>query len=241
LSTVDHEEQRKIKAFYDTVYHKNATASGKPSQHTRQLAKQLQFAPSQRILDVACGTGEFLKACAEHGNGIAGVDLSDTAIDRCKARLPDGEFYACPAEKLPFDDGQFDLVTCLGSLEHFLDPVAALREMVRVAHPAARFVILVPNKDFLTRKLGLYGGTYQVDAMEMVRTLEEWNTLFEAAGLTVRKRWKDLHVLTWNWIAANGLPKAPLRALQAMALPFWPIEWQYQVYHLAEVTSGSPV
>jgi ubiquinone/menaquinone biosynthesis C-methylase UbiE len=233
LSTVDQEEQRKIKTFYDTVYHKNATSSGKPSHHTRQLAKQLQSAPSQRVLDVACGTGEFLMACAEHGNGVAGVDLSDTAIDQCKARLPNGEFYACPAEKLPFDDDRFDLVTCLGSLEHFLEPVAALREMVRVAKPKARFVILVPNKDFLTRKLGLYGGTYQVDAMEVVRTLDEWNVLFEAAGLTVHKRWKDLHVLNWDWITANGLPKAPLRALQAVALPFWPIEWQYQVFHLA--------
>jgi len=241
LSTIDHDEQQKIKAFYDTVYYKNATASGRPSHHTRQLARQLQFTPSQRVLDVACGTGEFLMACTEYSNGVAGVDLSDKAIDQCKARLPDGEFYACPAETLPFGDDRFDIVTCLGSLEHFLDPVAALKEMVRVAQPAARFVILVPNKDFLTRKLGLYGGTYQVDAMEVVRTLDEWNVLFEAAGLTVLKRWKDLHVLTWNWISANGLRKAPVRALQAMALPFWPIGWQYQVYHLAAISSTPQV
>ena len=236
MSTIDHDEQRKIKAFYDTVYYKNATASGKPSHHTRQLARQLQFAPSQHVLDVACGTGEFLMACAEHSNGVAGVDLSDKAIDQCKARLPDGEFYACPAETLPFDDEQFDLVTCLGSLEHFLDPVAALREMVRVAKPGAQFVILVPNKDFLTRKLGLYAGTHQVDAMEVVRSLEEWDELFREAGLAVRKRWKDTHVLSWSWISANGTVAAPLRAAQAAALLFWPLRWQYQVYHLAEAS-----
>lgn len=235
MKTIDPEQQRKIKVFYDTVYHQPNGALREPSSHIKRLAQQLQTTPNQHVLDIACGTGEFLAACAAHGNSIAGVDISDTAIDECNARLPEGEFHACPAEELPFEDARFDLVTCLGSLEHFLDPVAALREMVRVAKPGAQFVILVPNKDFLTRKLGLYGGTHQVDAMEVVRSLEEWDELFREAGLAVRKRWKDTHVLSWSWIGANGALAAPLRAAQAFALPFWPLRWQYQVYHLAEV------
>lgn len=234
MKIIDPEQQRKIKVFYDTVYHQANSGPREPSRHARRLAQQLQTSPNQHVLDVACGTGEFLAACAAHGNSIAGVDISDTAIDECNVRLPEGEFHACPAEKLPFEDARFDVVTCLGSLEHFLDPVAALREMVRVAKPGAQFVILVPNKDFLTRKLGLYGGTYQVDAMEVVRSLEEWDALFREAGLAVRKRWKDTHVLSWSWIGANGKAAAPLRAAQAVALLFWPLRWQYQVYHLAE-------
>ncbi len=236
MKTIDPEQQNKIKVFYDTVYHRPDSAPQHPSRHVRRLARQLQTSPAQRVLDVACGTGGFLAACTAHGNHVAGVDISDTAIDVCKARLPDGEFHACPAEQLPFADQQFDVVTCLGSLEHFLDPVAALREMVRVAKPRAQFVILVPNKDFLTRKLGLYGGTYQVDAMEVVRSLEEWDALFREAGLTVRKRWKDTHVLSRSWIMTSGLLAAPLRAAQALALLAWPLRWQYQVYHLAEVS-----
>ena len=63
-------------------------------------------------------------------------------------RCPMRSFIVGPAEKLPFADGQFDFVSCLGALEHFLDPTRALREMVRVATPDAEFLLLVPNADF---------------------------------------------------------------------------------------------
>jgi len=127
-------------------------------------------------------------------------------------------------------------VSCLGSLEHFVEPLAALREMARVARAHARILILVPNADFLTRKLKLYRGTDQKDAREAVRTLEQWERLFAAAGLAVRRRWKDLHVCSRTWISRNGWRRAPLRALQAVSLVFWPLRWQYQVYHLCEKT-----
>jgi hypothetical protein len=106
--------------------------------------------------------------------------------------------------------------------------------MARVAKKDARFVILVPNADFLTRKLKLFGGTNQKDAKEVVRTLEEWESLFEQAGLRVSRKWKDLHVLSWNWIGMNGWLRAPFRAMQALLLLIWPLRWQYQVYHLCE-------
>jgi SAM-dependent methyltransferase len=162
--------------------------------------------------------------------------LSDRAIEFCKKHLPAGDFHAVAAERLPYGDATFDVVSCLGSLEHFVDPVIAMKEMVRVAKPDARFLLLVPNADFLTRKLGLFGGTYQKDAKEVVRTLEEWERLFNAAGLSVTSKWKDLHVLSWSWISMNGWLAVPLRAAQALVLPLWPVRWQYQVYHLCEVT-----
>jgi hypothetical protein len=102
-----------------------------------------------------------------------------------------------------------------------------------VARPEAQYLILVPNKDFLTRKLGLFQGTYQVDAKEEVRTLDGWDQLLTSAGLRVTKRWKDLHVLSWSWIFSRNWYHAPLRAVQALALTIWPLNWQYQVFHLA--------
>ena len=155
--------------------------------------------------------------------------------------MPDGEFHSGPAESLPFPDGRFDIVTCLGSLEHFLEPVEALREMVRVATRDAVFIILVPNSGFLTRRLGLYRGTYQTAAKEEVRSLREWDRLFQSAGLQLTDRWKDLHVLSWSWIVSLGWSRVPIRALQGMALLFWPLDWQYQVYHALRIRTGYPV
>jgi SAM-dependent methyltransferase len=132
---------------------------------------------------------------------------------------------------LPFADRQFDFVCCLGALEHFLDPESALREMVRVAKPHAQFLLLVPNADFPPVRLGLYGGTDQSDVREELRSLDGWQELFESVGLTVVNRWRDLHVLSANWIRHGPWYFWPSRLAQALMLPIWPLSWQYQVYH----------
>tara|TARA_R110002049_G_scaffold124997_17_gene280563 strand:+ start:585 stop:1361 length:777 start_codon:yes stop_codon:yes gene_type:complete len=237
-TTIDIKE---IKTFYDSVYHANAHAGHSSEDgHYRRLFRKLGVRNDSHVLDVACGTGGWLKVCSDNGASVSGVDLSDNAIKVCQEVMPQGNFYAQPAETLPFDDNVFDLVTCLGSLEHFVDPENSLREMIRVAKPHATFVILVPNKDFLTRKLGLFGGTYQVDAKEVVRTLEEWRSLFTAAGLHVTDRWKDLHVINRHWIMRGKFYTWPFRLLQSLLLAIWPLKWQYQVYHrcLAQSDKG---
>ena len=226
-----------MKSFYDGVYYADANKPLQGNAHLEGLRRRIGVTAGDSVLDVACGLGEWLHVCLESGARVAGVDLAERAIEYCERHMPAGEFHAGPAETLPFPDDSFDVVSCLGSLEHFVDPVVALKEMARVAKVDARFLILVPNADFLTRKLGLFGGTRQKDAKEVVRTLDEWEALFRAAGLSVRERWKDLHVLSWRWISMNGWLAVPLRALQALALPFWPLGWQYQVYFLCEQDS----
>lgn len=223
-----------MKSFYDDVYYADTNKALQGSAHLRNLAAKTGIRSDDAVLDVACGLGEWLLVCQDKGAAVAGVDLSDRAIEFCRKHLPSGDFHAVPAEQLPYSDSTFDVVSCLGSLEHFVDPVVAMKDMARVAKPDARFLLLVPNADFLTRKLGLFGGTNQKDAKEVVRTLDEWEKLFNEAGLRVTSRWKDLHVLSWSWISMNGWLAVPVRALQALMLPLWPMRWQYQVYHLCE-------
>jgi SAM-dependent methyltransferase len=226
------DELQEMKSFYDDVYYADSRKPLQGTAHLEKLARKLNVEPGDAVLDIACGLGEWLHVCGAAGASVSGVDLSERAIEYCRKHMPDGEFHAVPAEKLPFADVSFDVVSCLGSLEHFVEPVISLREMARVAKTDATFVILVPNADFLTRKLKLFGGTNQKDAKEVVRTLKEWESLFEQAGLRVSRKWKDLHVLSWNWITMNGWLRAPFRAIQALLLLIWPLRWQYQVYHL---------
>lgn len=221
-----------IKNYYDTVDYASEHEWDKRGlqRHYERLYKRVVRTRQPTVLDVACGSGEWLAVCRDRGASIAGIDISEKAIERCKQYLVDGRFFAQPAEKLPFDDGEFDLVTCLGSLEHFLDPVASLTEMVRVASDAATFVLLVPNADFLTRRIGLFRGTDQVAAREVVRTIDEWESIFQESGLTVEERWRDLHVLNSGWIRQGPKWMWPVRVVQALILAIWPIRWQYQIY-----------
>lgn len=224
-----------IRDFYDNRYYGQHAQGASPAWHTRRIAARLGDPTGWQVLDVACGTGDWLNLFRKRGACVAGIDLSQKAIEICRRELPDGEFVCGPAETLPFADARFDLVTCMGSLEHFVDKPAALAQMRRVAKADARFLILVPNAGFLTRRLGLYGGTQQVSAKEDVYELAEWNRLFEAAGLRVIERWRDLHPLSWSWIARGSVLGWPVRAAQAFALAIWPLRWQYQVYHYCRV------
>jgi SAM-dependent methyltransferase len=226
--------------YYDTIYYNQVAPATRIPAHMRRLASRIGIRHGQRMLDVACGTGEWLSAAYGQGAIPFGVDLSRRAIQTCTQVMPEGRFCTASAEALPFRKAHFDLVSCLGALEHFTDPELALKEMVRVAKTDARFLLLVPNADFLTRRLGLYGGTEQVAVKEDVRTLEGWRVLFEAAGLRIKERWRDLHVLSWKWINAGPWYAVPLRTVQAFALTIWPLSWQYQVYHLCEKQEAEP-
>ena len=232
--TVDREN---VKRFYDDVYHRHDSQASRVSGHLRRLARRLGPWREQKVLDVACGQGEWLRSLSALGAVTAGVDISSVALQVCRKYLPRANLYCATAEQLPLNNQQFDFVSCLGALEHFPDPREALREMTRVAKPNALFLLLVPNAGFLPRRLGLYSGTHQAKVWEDVRSMGEWQDLFESARLRILYRWRDLHVLSAAWLFVGRWHQWPLRAAQALALPVWPLTWQYQIYHLCKLKS----
>ena len=232
--TVDREN---VKRFYDDVYHRHDSQSPRISGHLRRLARRLGPWREQKVLDVACGQGEWLRCLSALGAVTAGVDISSVALQVCRKYLPRAGLYCATAEQLPLNNQQFDFVSCLGALEHFPDPREALREMTRVAKPSALFLLLVPNAGFLPLRLGLYSGTHQAKVWEDVRSIGEWQDLFESARLRILYRWRDLHVLSAAWLFVGRWHQWPLRAAQALALPVWPLTWQYQIYYLCKLKS----
>jgi SAM-dependent methyltransferase len=231
----DHSKHQPVRAFYDEVYYRDTTTTTVPPAHAINLARRLGIRDGDRVLDVGCGTGVWLTAVSRSGGLPHGIDISANALTACRAALPNADLHCAPAEALPWPDDTFDLVTCLGSLEHFLEPLAALKDMVRATKDGGRILILVPNADFLTRKLGLFQGTDQAQIRELVLRIEQWEELFATAGLVVIERWKDLHVLSGSWIRKGPWLWWPVRAAQAVALAVWPLRWQYQVYFLCRV------
>ena len=94
-----------------------------------------------RILDVGCGTGANLEMLAAFGEA-EGVDVSDDALEFCRRKGLTVEKGL--AEKLPYEDGTFDVTTALDVVEHLDDDIAGLKEMHRVTKQGGYSLIFVP-------------------------------------------------------------------------------------------------
>jgi SAM-dependent methyltransferase len=85
-----------------------------------------------RVLDVGCGTGVFLRLAAGRGAEVTGLDASENLLAVARGRVPEADLHHGDLQALPFPDGAFDLVTGFTSFFFADDMVAALREAGRV-------------------------------------------------------------------------------------------------------------
>jgi SAM-dependent methyltransferase len=99
----------------------------------------------ERVLDLGCGAGRFLRALAEHGCEPVGVEIAEAALDRARVNAPAAELHRIePDGDLPLTDGSIDLVWCSETLEHVADTAGLLREVHRVLGPAGRLLVTTP-------------------------------------------------------------------------------------------------
>lgn len=90
-----------------------------------------------RLLDAGCGSGYALVLAVKRGARVSGFDASDGLLGVARLRLPDADFQQGDLEQLPYGEDAFDAVTAFNSVQYAADPVAALREIRRVASPGA--------------------------------------------------------------------------------------------------------
>ena len=133
-----------------------------------QALKEIVDGSAQRILDVACGTGDSTIAIAKTaaaGSEVVGVDISEGMMalvegkaekagvgDRIRLQVADGE-------ALPYEEGTFDRVTCAFGIRNFEHKEKGLSEFLRVLKPGGKAVILelsVPQNRLVRWAYDLY-------------------------------------------------------------------------------------
>jgi len=181
--------------FYESSYfHGRKSARDKRFEHRvrkamRLIRDGLEFTPARTLLDVGCSLGYVLEAGARLGLDCAGLDISEYAIRHCRKRnyrVERGGLH-----RMPWRDGEFDLVVMKHVLEHTPDPMRALAEVRRVTSAGGALVVLVPNlhyfKGILLRRSYRY---FRPDDLGMQHyvyyTAATIRRLVEAAGFQVR-------------------------------------------------------
>jgi spore coat polysaccharide biosynthesis protein SpsF len=125
--------------FGDAYVERNrAAGDGRDCFWQRLLAAY----PVANVLEVGCNIGANLQWLAAHlpARDVNGVDISETALQQLRQRLPNVNACWSPARTLPFRDGWFDLVFTAGVLIH--QPESALTDvMAEIVRCSRRYVL----------------------------------------------------------------------------------------------------
>jgi 2-polyprenyl-6-hydroxyphenyl methylase/3-demethylubiquinone-9 3-methyltransferase len=93
----------------------------------------------RRVLDVGCGGGLLAEEIASMGFAVTGIDQSEKSIDAARMHSRQSglaiDYRSASAERLPFEDGSFSIVTCCDVLEHIRSWELVLFEIARVLRP----------------------------------------------------------------------------------------------------------
>jgi len=100
-----------------------------------------------RVADIGCGPGFVLKALASSGTAkeLYGLDFSLSSIVRCRQEVPAAKFVVGDIYHIACEDGVFDAVLCMETLEHLEQPGEAVSELFRICRTGGHVVITIPN------------------------------------------------------------------------------------------------
>jgi ubiquinone/menaquinone biosynthesis C-methylase UbiE len=180
------------------------------------LAEKVEFAkplPTDLALDVACGPGAYSLAMSSRVKFARGIDLTEEMIRQARIfqaerAITNAAFDCGEAEALPYADATFDLVTCQMSFHHMPKPEEALGEMVRVAKPAGRIVVidaLGPESDEkfeLHNRIEESRDPSHASALRLTTFL----TMFDNCGLEILRQSLKRRQRSFNhWMLRAGL------------------------------------
>lgn len=136
-------------------YHVIATQVMLPAE---LLVETLAILPTERVLDVATGSGNAALAVARRGAPVTGVDYVPSLLDRARRRMDaegvDGAFLEGDAEALPFEDASFDVVTSVFGAMFAPDQERTAAELARVTRPGGRIGLVAHTPEgFIGRLL----------------------------------------------------------------------------------------
>lgn len=210
-NTTGAEKRKAVQAMFGSIapsYDKlNSIMSGRLHYRWRTAAvKALQLKPGDQVLDVCCGTGDFLlpirQAVGSTGK-ISGIDFCLPMLELAVAKDRQSGLSVGDACNLPVQSNQFDGVTVGWGIRNVPDIDRAHAEAFRVLKPGGRFVSLdmaVPRSGFMKacarfmqqKLLPWLGGqfghrqayAYLSESTGLFKSREELKSSMEKAGFT---------------------------------------------------------
>lgn len=169
------------KGFINTLYHYARLYT--LSKKKKQINK---LSPKGKLLDIGCGTGNFLAYMNNDGWEILGVEPDDTTRNEAN-QICNGKVYA--EEKLnELEKQQFDVITMWHVLEHVYDLETRVKQLKSLLKPNGVLLIAVPNcSSYDAQHYGKYWGAYDVPRHLYHFKPNNIKQLFEKQSFVVEK------------------------------------------------------
>jgi len=189
-----------------------------------RLVEAVQPRPDWEAIDIATGPGHTALAFAPKVKHIIASDVTREMLLVArglaeKRGLTNVSFAEIPAERLPFPDASFDLVTCRTAAHHFADVPAFVAEVARVLRPGGVFGLVDNISPDEPTAAALHNEFERLRDPSHGRCLSEseWLDLIADTGLVVRHReilTKEIELEGWaGRMQASAESKEKLRAI----------------------------
>ena len=122
----------------------------------RETLKRLDIKPTDRLLDIGCGTGSLLHAISQKHPSVnlIGLDISSEMLKvACNKQINKCNLISGKAQFLPFHSHSFDVVVSCNAFHYWRNPEACLREIARVLKPQGMIVITDWCDDYISCKI----------------------------------------------------------------------------------------
>ncbi|WP_223292353.1 class I SAM-dependent methyltransferase [Salipaludibacillus neizhouensis] len=113
---------------------------------TRRLRSHLQVSNGSKILDIACGTGNYTVALENTGLHMTGSDISKEMIKKAKGKSKTINWEVANVNRLHYENNIFEGVTCTLATHHFDNLLSPFKEVFRVLDKG-RFLIFTSSPE----------------------------------------------------------------------------------------------
>lgn len=146
----------------------------------RELCGQGRLSPGSTVLEVGCGTGNYVRALARRFRCVAyGLDPSAAMLVHAGTHPEQVVWVLGRAEQLGFPDGTFDLILSVDVIHHVSDRAAFYHKMARILRPGGRVCTVTDSEAIIRRREVLSGYFPETVEAELARyprvaQLEAW-------------------------------------------------------------------